>query len=843
MTSLWADVKYAFRALRKTPMFTAVAILSLALGIGANTAIFSLVDQVLLRLLPVKNPEELVLFTMRGQHYGSNSGGNAISYPMYRDFQDHNEVFSEMFARNPFGASFRVDAGTDRVQGEMVSGTYFPTIGVTATIGRTFRPDDDITPSGHPIVVLSHSFWESYFGKDPHVIGKKVLVNNIAMNIIGVAQQGFDGIELGNAAQIFVPLAMQPELAPLNKTALKDRRSRWVNAFGRLKPGVTRENAQASLQPFMHSMLEMEVQEPAFRNASDIVRQEFLKCWMELLPGSQGRSGVRQQLRAPLWVLMGITGTVLLIACANLANLLLARAAGRDKEIAIRLAVGAGRGRIIRQLVTESLILAIIGGAVGTLLAFAADKLLLAAFVPSDSPGFKISAVPDLRILAFTFGITALTGLLFGLFPALRVTNPDLATTLKDQAGAVVGSGNIRLRKILVASEVMLALLLLIGAGLFVKSLDNLRKLGPGFPMERLIALNLNPALVGYNSARVKQFYQDLTRNLSQIPGVNSVGLASVRILKNNEWDNWMTIEGYTPRPGDRPDVFMNRVSPGYFATLGVPVVEGRDFTVQDTQEILHREPDNWVPTKIIVNESFVKRYLSGRSPLGRRLGFGIDPGTKLDMEIVGVVKDIKYENLRDDVPDQAFLPYLAVRNPTGMTVFVRTAASPEAIFPIIRTKIRDMDANLPVTGLRTVEEDVSDTLVTERMTANLSGVFGSLATLLAMIGLYGVMAYSVARRAREIGIRMALGALQGNVVWMVMKEVLSLAGVGVLVALPVAFGLSRLISAQLYGVEPHDPWTMALATLAVLLVASAAGYVPALRASRIDPIRALRHD
>lgn len=824
-------------------MFAAVAILSLALGIGANTAIFSLVDQVLLRLLPVKNPEELVLLTMRGQHYGSNSGANAISYPMYRDFQDHNEVFSEMFARNPFGASFRVDDGTDRVQAEMVSGTYFPAIGVGAALGRTFTPDDDQTPSGHPIVVLSHSFWESYFGKDPQVIGKKVLVNNVAMNIVGVARQGFDGVELGSAAQIFVPLAMQPELAPLNKAALKDRRSRWVNAFGRLKPGVSREQAQSSLQPFMHSMLEMEVQEPAFRNASDIVRQEFLKCWMELLPGSQGRSWVRQQLRAPLWVLMAVTGTVLLIACVNLANLLLARAAGREKEIAVRLAVGAGRWRIVRQLVTESLVLAGIGGVAGTILAFAADKILLAAFIPTDAAEFKISPVPDLRILAFTFVVTALTGLLFGLFPALRATNPNLAATLKDQAGGVVGRGNIRLRKILVASEVMLALLLLIGAGLFVKSLDNLRKLGPGFPVERLIALNLNPALVGYNSERIKQFYQELTRNLNQIPGVNSVGLASVRILKNNEWDNWMSIEGYTPGLGERPDIFMNRISPGYFSTLGVPIVEGRDFTPQDTQEVLHREPDNWVPAKIIVNESFIKRYFAGRSPLGRRLGFGIDPGTKLDMEIIGVVKDIKYENLRDDIPDQAFLPYLAVRNPTGMTVFARTAAAPEAIFPIVRAKIREMDANLPVTGLRTVQEDVNDTLVTERMTANLSGVFGLLATLLAVIGLYGVMAYSVARRAREIGIRMALGAMQGNVVWMVMKEVLLLAGVGVVIALPLAFGLSRFIRTQLYGVEPHDPWTMALATLAVLLVASAAGYVPALRASRIDPIQALRHE
>jgi predicted permease len=534
---------------------------------------------------------------------------------------------------------------------------------------------------------------------------------------------------------------------------------------------------------------------------------------------------------------------VLLIACANLANLLLARAAGREKEVAVRLAVGASRWRIVKQLLTESLLLAALGGVAGTAIAFAADKILLAAFVPSDSQGLKISTTPDFRVLLFTFGLTVGTGLLFGLFPALRTTKPDIAPTLKDQAGAVVGGGNVKLRKALVASQVMLSLVLLVGAGLFMKSLSNLRNLGPGFPVERLIGVNLNPSLIGYNSQRVKLFYQQLTENVRAVPGVQSVGLAAVRILKNNEWDNWMTIEGYEPNPGDRPDAFMNSISPNYFTTLGVPVVAGRDFTIQDTQEVLHREPDNWVPTKIIVNESFVKRYFGGRNALGRHVGFGIDPGTKTDMEIIGVVKDIKYMNLRNEIPDQAFLPYLASRNQGGMTVFVRTAADPDTIFPILRAKIRELDANLPVYGMRTVQEDLNDTLVTERMTANLSAVFGFLATLLAIIGLYGVMAYSVARRTREIGIRLALGALEGGVVWMVMKEVLVLVVMGVGVALPAAFGLTRLVRAQLYGVTPDDPWTMMLATIGLTLVACAAGYIPALRASRIDPIRALRYE
>ncbi|MBV8844286.1 MAG: ABC transporter permease, partial [Bryobacterales bacterium] len=471
-------IRYAIRSLYKARMFTVVAVISLAFGIGANTAIFSLLDQVLLRLLPVKNPRELVLFTMRGQHYGSNWGMNAISYPMYRDFQDHNEAFTDMFGRFSFSPSFTVDHGTERVQGEMVSGTYFPAMGVRAAIGRTFGPDDDRTPSGHPLVVLSYKFWETHFAKDPKVLGKKVSINNVPMIILGVAQSGFDGVDIGNATQIFVPLMMQPDMMPAQKDFLTTRRTRWVNAFGRLKPGMTLERAKASLQPFMHSMLEMEVREPAFRNASDVVRKQFLQCYMDLLPGGQGRSFLRQRLQAPLWVLMAISATVLVIACVNLASLLLARAAGREREMAIRLAVGSGRGRIVRQLLTESLVLSFVGAICGLVLAYGADKLLLAAFVPSDSPGVNISAALDYRVLLFTLAVTVVTGLLFGLIPAFRASKPDIARSLKEQACAVVGGGNVRLRKALVAAQVMLSLVLLLGAGLFWKSLGNLRNLG-----------------------------------------------------------------------------------------------------------------------------------------------------------------------------------------------------------------------------------------------------------------------------------------------------------------------------------------------------------------------------
>jgi predicted permease len=593
----------------------------------------------------------------------------------------------------------------------------------------------------------------------------------------------------------------------------------------------------------MHSMLEMEIQEPAFRNASDIVRKQFLQCYMDLLPGGQGRSYLRERLEAPLWVLMAITGTVLLIACVNLANLLLARAAGREREISIRLAIGSSRWGIVRQLLTESMLLAVLGGLCGIAVAIVADKLLLAAFVPSDSPGVNITASLDVRVLLFAMGVTVVTGVLFGLIPAIRAAKPEISRSLKEQAGAVVGGGNVGLRKVLIAAQVMLSLVLLLGAGLFWKSLGNLKNLGPGFPVERLIAFDLNPGQIGYSTPRTKQFFQSLTENLQSVPGVQSVGLSAVRILKGWESDSWMTIEGYTPRPGDRPDAFMNWIGPNYFGTLGVPIVAGRDFTTGDTEQVVHTPPDRKVSAKVIVNESFVKRYFGGRNAVGRHVGYGIDPGTKTDMEIIGVVKDIKYENLRKDIPDQAFEPYLASTVASAMTVFVRTSADPLPMFSAVRAKVREMDAGLPITGMRTVSEDINDTLVTERMTAQLSAVFGFLAILTTTIGLYGVMAYSVARRTREIGIRMALGAVEGSVVWMVMKEVLLLVVVGVAAALPAAFGLTQFVRAQLYGVAPHDPQTIVVATLGLMAIACAAGYVPALRASRVDPIRALRYE
>jgi predicted permease len=844
MNTLWNDIRYALRGLRRAPLFTAVAVLSLAFGIGANTAIFSLLDQVVLRLLPVKNPKELVLLTMRGAHYGNNTGGNAISYPMYQDLRDNNRVFSGMFCRFRTPISLGYGHRTERVLAELVSGTYFPVLGVEAALGRTFTPEDDRIPGGHPLVVLSYSFWQTRFASDRSIIGKTLAINGRNMTVIGVAQPGFDGIELGRTAKIFIPIMMKAQITPF-WDAMKDRRWRWVNAFGRLKPGITLQQAKASLQPFIHSMLEMEVKEAAFSKADSFTKKQFLKSWMDVLPGSQGRSYLRQQLSTPLVVLQAITAMVLLLACANLANLLLARATARQREVAIRLAIGAGRGRIVRQLLVEGFLLSALGAAAGLALAFWADRFLLNIYLPAQPGELAISAVPDFRILGFTICVMILTALIFGLAPALQSARSEESQTLKNEAGSVVGGGTgAGLRKLLVAGQITLSLLLLIGAGLFLRTLTNLRNLGPGFSFDRLVGFDVNTSLNGYSSDRAKLFFQRLTDEIGSIAGVQSVGLAEMRILEDNEWDSTMTVEGYTAKPGQNPEPYMNSISSNYFATMGVPILAGRDFTLKDSTQVKHGpDPDNWVPTTVIINESFAKKYFAGRNPLGLHLGFGGDPGTKTDMEVIGVVKDIKYTNLRDAIPPQAFLPYLSDRHVGGMTVYVRTNLDPKQMMSIVRERVRRLDSNVPIYEMRTTEEQIDLSLRNERLVASLSTIFGLLATLLAVIGLYGVMAYTVARRTREIGIRMALGAVQGNVIWMVMREVLVLAAAAVVVGFPLAIGLSSLVKNQLFGLAPHDPPTLVVSTLGLVAVACLAGLVPALRASRIDPTKALRYE
>jgi predicted permease len=831
MAHLWQDVRFALRTLRKSPVFVVVAVLSLALGIGANTAIFSLVDQILLRLLPVKDPEQLVLLWGRGDHYGSNNGPNKLSYPMYEDFRTHNEVFSGMFARNNMEMSVSSEGKTERVDGEIVSGTYFPVLGVGAAIGRVFNENDDKVVGGAPYAVLSHRYWISRFAGSPSVIGKKLVVNGFPLTVIGVSQAGFDGTDPTSSPQIRVPLIMKAELDSLNFYNLKNRRGRWVNTFGRLKPGVSIEQAKASLQPFFHQMLNMEVQEQAFSRTAPEVKQSFLRMWVDLIPASKGRSNLRRQFSSSLLVLTAIVGLVLLIACANVANLLIARATARQKEIAVRLALGASRGRIVSQLLVESFILAFSGGIAGLLLAIWMDKALV-AFMPTGSSPLPLSTSPDWRIMLFTLGVSILTGLIFGLIPALQSTRPQLAGTLKDQVGSIAGGTSVKLRKALVAAQVTLSLLLLIGAGLFIRSLKNLKDLDPGFRTSNLITFAVDPTLNGYKPDRTREFYRQLRDGLNAIPGVGSSTLAVVPVLADNEWDNSMTVEGYAADPTKMPDPHMNYISPDYFKTLEAPILMGRDFRVSDVLG---------APKVCIVNETFAKKYFAGGNAVGRHVGQGSDPGTKVDIEIIGVAKDTKYENMREKIPEEIYMPYQQMGFVLGMAVYVRTARDPEQAFNAVRRTVNGLDANLPVFEMKTLEKQMDESLITERLVASLSSAFGLLATILASVGLYGVMAYMVAQRTREIGVRMALGAGQNDVVWLVMREVLLLAGIGIAVGLPAAWGLARLVKSQLYGIAPNDLFTMALATVGIAAVALLSGYMPALRATRIDPMRALR--
>jgi predicted permease len=832
MSPFLRDMRYALRVLRRAPLFTGVAILSLALGIGANAAIFTLINQLILQQLPVKHPEQLILLSARGKHYGSNNGPNALSYPMYQDFRDKNQVFSGMFARVGSTLSLTSEGRTELAAGEFVTGNYFPVLGVGAAIGRVFTASDDLMQGANPVAVLSYRYWKTRFNGDPGVIGRKITLDGYPFTIIGVSAATFDGIAPGYSPQIRIPMTMSDVFNEQFKR-LNERRRRFINVFGRLKPGVTMEQAKASLQPLFHQITSMEVKMPAFAKASSYSKSEFLKMWMDTLPASKGRSQLREQFSKPLLALMAIVALVLLIACSNLANLLIARASSRQKEIALRLALGAGRAQLIRQLLVESVLLSGIGGIAGLGLAVFIDKALI-SFLPVGTTPMTLSGTPDATVLGFTALVSVFTGVFFGLAPALQATRPELAPTLKDQASNVVGGTAVVLRKGLVVAQVALSLLLLVGAGLFIQSLNNLKDLKPGFQTDNLLTFEVEPTLDGAKAAQVTSYYHQLLDRLRALPGVTSVGTSVIALLDNNEWDQWVTIDGYTPRADERPDPHMQFPSPGFFDALKIPLLRGRDFSLKDVKG---------APRVAIVNAKFAKRYFGNSDPIGRHIGMGNDPGTKTDTEIIGVAGDTKYEDMRTPVPEELYEPYDQQDFSLSVHVYVQTRGKPGDMFATVRQAVRQVDPAVPMFDMRTLTDQVDNSLVTERLMAMLSAVFGGLATVLAAMGLYGVMAYVVARRTREIGIRMALGADRGSVVWLVMREVLLLAAIGVGIGLTSAWGLTRLVESQLFEVKPSDPLTLLAATMGIATVAMLAGYVPARRATGIDPTTALRFE
>jgi predicted permease len=829
--TLSGDIRYALRSLAKAPSFTAVAVLSLALGIGANTAVFGIVDDVLIRPLPVRNPGELVQLREVGEHYGSNTGMNALSYPIYTDFRAKNQVFSGILCRYQEPVSVSDSGRNERASAELVSGTYFPLLGVHAQVGRLFAPEEDRTPNGAPLAVLGYDYWKTRYASDPKIAGRQILVNDRKLTIVGVAQKGFEGVDRLFETQIYIPIMMAPQILPARDNRLEDRRFRWVQIFARLKPGVMRQQAQASLQPLFHQILQFEVQQKGFAHASAYSREQFLRMKLDVMPGTTGQNEGRQYLEAPLWAMMAMVGLVLLIACANVANLMIARSTARQKEIAVRLAVGASRGKLVRQLLVESVLLSLAGGIVGMLI-LPATSAMLTRTMPHLDPPLRFHTAPNLEVLGFNLAVVLLTAILFGLAPALQSTRPDLASTLKDQAAAVAGGGHARWRKLLAAAQVSLSLLLLIGAGLFVRSLVNLKNLNPGFEVNHLLSFAVDPTLSGYKTEQAKQFYKQLNAGLAVLPGVRAASLCIVAPLNYDESDSSMTVEGYAAKPGEDIQQWENWVSPGFFATLHIPLYAGRDFT----------DLDNGTHKVAIVNEKFARHYFGTiTNVVGRHIGYGGDPGTKTDIEIIGVVGDTRYQTMHQEPPRQVFLPYLQNDWAGGMTAYVRTDLPPDQMFPVLRGTVQRLNPALPIYLMKTEERQRDDSLAVEMLAAQLSGAFGVLATVLAAVGLYGVMAFVVARRTREIGIRVALGADGGNVIWLVMREVLLLAGAGVAVGLPAALAVTRLVSSQLYGVTPNDPATIVLATGGVAGIALLSGFLPARRATRVDPLTAIR--
>jgi predicted permease len=832
MPSFAQDLRMALRSLAKSPVLSLVAVFSLALGIGANTAIFTLFDQVLLRLLPVEDPRSLVVVATRGSHSGSNRGRNALSYPMYKDYRDRNEVFEGVLCRRGETVNAGFAGKTERAQAELASGNYFEVLGVKPALGRVLQPEDERAPGAEPVAVLAYDYWRNRFAADREVVGKPLLVNGFPMTIIGVAAPGFSGVSLGFVPDLYVPVTMKKQVTP-SWDDLLNRRSRWVQVFGRLKPGVSREAAEASIAVLYKRIISLEVQEPYFADKAPYWKQQFLKSHPVILPGGRGDSGMRDELTAPLYLLMILVGLVLLITCANVSNLLVAKATSRTKEVALRLALGARRPAIVKQLFVESLLLALVGGALGLAVAYWTSRGLI-LLAPTDQVRLSLSADPDARILLFTLGLSALGAVGFGLLPALQAARTDLVGAMKQAAGTSAASHGARIRKGLVVVQVALALLLLLGSTLFVRSLQNLNQVDPGFTATNLLRFKIDPTLGGYDPAGPRAFYARLLERVRALPAVESAGLALVAIMEGNEWDSTVSVEGYRPAEGEDMNPHFNSISPGYFETLGLAMREGRSFDARDVMG---------TPTAVVVNETFARKYFPEGSPLGYHMGWGDGLNVKYEMEIVGVVEDAKYEDLRDDVPRQVFVAYSQSEFASEMTAYVRTSMASETMFETIRDEVRKLDPAMPLFDLNTMEDQLDRSLAVERLVALLSSAFGLVATLLAFLGLYGVTAFGVTRRSAEIGLRMALGARGGNVLGMVLKEVAILAGMGVAIGLPLAWWLGALVESQLYGVAPRDPWMLALATVSLVGVALAAGAAPALRATRVSPVSVLRYE
>jgi len=821
MHTLWQDLRYGVRMLGKNPGFTIIAVLALTLGIGANTAIFSLVDEALVRPLPVPHPEQLILLSMANQR-GFTTG---FAYPDYVDYRDRNEVFSGLIGYSQLALSLSVNDQSERIDGMVVTGNFFSVLGVDPARGRAFSPEEDQTPNTHPVAVISYGCWQRRFGADPKLIGQTISLNGYPFTVIGIAPAEFSGTVRGYAPEVYLPIMMIAQAQPAwDNNPLTSRGFYWLSMMGRLQPGATRQQAEAAMTALNEQI-----------HAGMPATGFFAESHPVLKDGRQGDTDMLSDLSFPLKLLMAVVGLVLLIACANVANLLLGRAAARQKEIAVRLAVGASRWRLIRQLLTESLLLSVISGASGLMLALWLTDLLAAYAPPSNSSNLALDAKLNLRVLGFTLLLSLLTSLIFGLAPALSASKPDLVGMLKNESGAGGAARRFSLKNFLVVAQVGLSLVVLISAGLCLKSLHNLNAIDTGFDTAKLFVMSVDLGSGGYNEARGRAFYSQLTERVAALPAVESVSLATTVPLGKGTMIRFIEkLEGYQAQPDEKLTISFNIVSEDYFRTMGVQLLAGRDFGPRD---------NSTAPKVAIINEAMAQRYWPDSNPIGKHIDLGRGRKTAAQsMEIIGIAKNSKYRELTEETEPVFYQPLQQWYTP-DMALHVRTAGEANALIAMVRREVQALDANLPVFNVKTLAEQKSRALYSERMVATLLTAFGLLALGLAALGIYGVMAYSVSRRTREIGLRMALGAERRDVLSLILRQGMALILIGVACGLVGAFAATRWLASFLYGVSATDWTTFALIALLLALVALLACYLPARRATRVDPMVALRYE
>ncbi|HYL77562.1 MAG TPA: ABC transporter permease [Bryobacteraceae bacterium] len=832
------DLRYALRQLLRNPGFSLVATLSLALGIGANTAIFGLIDQVMLRLLPVRNPAELTVV------------GGSFSYPRYADIRDRNQVFSSLLCVHRLAGLTVVRAGQAQmvVTGELVSGNYFTTLGVNASLGRTIVPADDSAPESSPVAVISHGYWQRAFAGSADVLGKQIRVRSgtgnastggldiydgpgtrsldgALLTIVGVAPAYFFGDTVGTSIDVWIPMMMQGSVMPGRPWLSQRKNVAFVNIMGRRKPSVTEDQTRAAISVLWSQIL---IDEESGKITEER-RKRLLQAKREVEPGAKGFSRLRRDFATPLLVLMTVVGLVLLIGCLNIANLLLARATARGREIGIRLSLGAGRSRLIRQLLTESLVLALAGGALGLAVAYIGTRVLV-TMVSSGNETIDLPFRVDFQMLGFTAAISLLTGVFFGLAPALRATRISLADTLKEAGRSAAGSYRAGAARLLVTAQVAVSLMLLIGAALFLRTLYNLKSQDVGYNPDHLVLMRVDPVSAGYRGDDVGRVCKNILDRVARLPGVRAATFSENGLFSGTESGGGVDVEGFTPSGPDDRNVLFDQIGPGYFTNIGIPILLGRDMSERDLPG---------APRVVIINDTMAKFYFHGGNPIGKHVKAG-----QFLLEIVGVVHDATDHDFHEPAVRRYYVSYFQpIDGITTANFEIRTMGNPVAVLPALRTEVQAVNRNLSVLSIKEVKELMDASVVQERLIAKLAAFFGFLAVALAAIGLYGVMSYGVSRRTNEIGLRMALGARGTNVIGMILREVLALIAAGLIVGIAAAGASTRLVKSLLYGLTPTDPAMFVAAAAVLAVVGVLAGYFPARRAAGIDPMAALRHE